>query len=55
MRTLRVMPALLPRFTRLTSFDSGLSREREFLPAALEVTETPPNPLGRITRFRCAW
>jgi HlyD family secretion protein/hemolysin D len=43
------MPALPPRLTRLISFDSGLSREREFLPAALEVTETPPNPLGRLT------
>ena len=49
MRTLRLMPALPPRLTRLISFDSGLSREREFLPAALEVTETPPNPLGRLT------
>jgi HlyD family secretion protein/hemolysin D len=43
------MPALPPRLTRPISFDSGLSREREFLPAALEVTETPPNPLGRLT------
>ncbi|CCE01214.1 HlyD family type I secretion periplasmic adaptor subunit [Bradyrhizobium sp. STM 3809] len=27
----------------------GKASEREFLPAALEITETPPNPLGRIT------
>jgi hemolysin D len=39
-------PAAILRFL---SLDSYLPREREFLPAALEVTETPPNPLGRLT------
>jgi HlyD family secretion protein/hemolysin D len=34
---------------RLAAFDGHHGREREFLPAALEVTETPPNPLGRMT------
>ncbi|MDR3469485.1 MAG: HlyD family type I secretion periplasmic adaptor subunit [Xanthobacteraceae bacterium] len=34
--------------SRLLAFDPGHAREREFLPAALEVTETPPNPLGRL-------
>ena len=34
--------------SRLLAHDPD-AREREFLPAALEVTETPPNPLGRIT------
>jgi hemolysin D len=34
---------------RLLSFDTYVLREREFLPAALEVTDTPPNPLGRLT------
>jgi len=34
---------------RLMSFDGAASREREFLPAALEVTDTPPNPLGRLS------
>jgi hemolysin D len=29
--------------------DNRLAREREFLPAALEVMETPASPLGRIT------
>jgi hemolysin D len=38
-----------PLMARVISFDRGASREREFLPAALEVTETPPNPLGRLT------
>jgi len=49
MRGLRLVPMLPPTLLRLFSVDSGLSREREFLPAALEVTETPPNPLGRLT------
>src|SRR5271165_1075091 len=43
------MPMLPPRLLRLVSVDSEMSREREFLPAALEVTVTPPNPLGRLT------
>lgn len=30
-------------------FRDGASREREFLPAALEVIDTPPNPLGRLS------
>jgi hemolysin D len=34
---------------RLLSFDPDVAREREFLPAALEVAATPPNPLGRLT------
>jgi len=34
--------------SRLFAHDPA-AREREFLPAALEVTETPPNPLGRVT------
>lgn len=34
--------------SRLLAYDPD-AREREFLPAALEVSETPPNPLGRIT------
>jgi hemolysin D len=34
---------------RLVTFDHASAREREFLPAALEVTDTPPNPLGRTT------
>jgi hemolysin D len=34
---------------RLMSFDAAAPREREFLPAALEVTDTPPNPLGRLS------
>jgi hemolysin D len=34
---------------RFLSFDTYVVREREFLPAALEVTDTPPNPLGRLT------
>ena len=34
---------------RSLSFGGGNVSEREFLPAALEITETPPNPLGRIT------
>ena len=34
---------------RLLSFDPDVPREREFLPAALEVAATPPNPLGRLT------
>jgi hemolysin D len=42
-------PARSLRLVRLPSFDSGIAQEREFLPAALEVTETPPNPLGRLT------
>jgi len=33
---------------RLLNFDTYGPREREFLPAALEVTDTPPNPLGRL-------
>jgi len=32
---------------RLLSLDAGHAHERAFLPAALEVVETPPNPLGR--------
>jgi len=39
----------LPQLLRAISAERGMSREREFLPAALEVTETPPNPLGRLT------
>jgi hemolysin D len=34
---------------RLVSSDNASMREREFLPASLEVTDTPPNPLGRAT------
>src|SRR5690348_3497261 len=34
---------------RLVAFDGATRRERAFLPAALEVTDTPPNPLGRAT------
>jgi len=49
MRPLRPAPALRPGLSRIVSFDSAPSREREFLPAALEVMETPPNPLGRLT------
>lgn len=32
---------------RILAVEPKGAREREFLPAALEVTETPPNPLGR--------
>jgi membrane fusion protein, hemolysin D len=39
-------PSALARFM---AFDGAGAREREFLPAALEVTDTPPNPLGRMT------
>src|ERR1700760_410272 len=35
--------------SRLFNPDDRIGREREFLPAALEVTETPPNPLGRLS------
>ena len=38
---------------RLVTF-SQASREREFLPAALEITETPPNPLGRLSALLLA-
>uniref|UniRef100_Q07SP5 Membrane fusion protein (MFP) family protein n=1 Tax=Rhodopseudomonas palustris (strain BisA53) TaxID=316055 RepID=Q07SP5_RHOP5 len=34
---------------KLVEFKPNRLDEREFLPAALEVTETPPNPLGRMT------
>jgi HlyD family secretion protein/hemolysin D len=40
-----------PTILHLVSFGSGSVRDREFLPAALEVTETPPNPLGRLTEL----
>jgi HlyD family secretion protein/hemolysin D len=40
---------MAPRLLRTISAERGAFREREFLPAALEVTETPPNPLGRLT------
>jgi HlyD family secretion protein/hemolysin D len=43
------MPVLPSRLIRRLGFDWETSPEREFLPAALEVTETPPNPLGRMT------
>ena len=49
MKVLSLMPTLPPRLLRFVSVDSRMSREREFLPAALEVTATPPNPLGRLT------
>jgi hemolysin D len=42
------MPAPVA-FMRLMAFDRASTHEREFLPAVLEVTESPPNPLGRIT------
>ena len=32
---------------RLVRSDAMHAQERAFLPAALEVMETPPNPLGR--------
>ncbi len=43
-----------PAFDRLRDMlpfanDNRLTQEREFLPAALEVMETPASPLGRIT------
>src|SRR5690242_10098666 len=34
---------------RLVTFDKPATREREFLPSALELAEMPPNPLGRAT------
>jgi HlyD family secretion protein/hemolysin D len=34
---------------RLVTFDDASRHARAFLPAALEVTDTPPNPLGRAT------
>jgi hemolysin D len=36
---------------RLVSPDTMHAQERAFLPAALEVMETPPNPLGRRTAY----
>ena len=36
---------------RLVTPDSMRAQERAFLPAALEVMETPPNPLGRGTAY----
>jgi hemolysin D len=36
---------------RFMTFDNAASHEREFLPAALEVIDTPPNPLGRLSAF----
>lgn len=33
---------------RFVTRDAGHAQERAFLPAALEVMETPPNPLGRL-------
>ncbi len=36
---------------RLVPSDTVHARERAFLPAALEVMETPPNPLGRATAY----
>jgi HlyD family secretion protein/hemolysin D len=33
---------------KLPKFGSDQIRSQEFLPAALEITETPPNPLGRL-------
>ena len=41
-------PAMKPAAVlRLISSDRRRAQERAFLPAALEVMETPPNPLGR--------
>ncbi|MGO9357202.1 MAG: HlyD family type I secretion periplasmic adaptor subunit [Xanthobacteraceae bacterium] len=42
------MPSI-SALSRFMAFDPGRARDREFLPAALEVTDTPPNPLGRMT------
>jgi hemolysin D len=42
------MPTLSALFAFVT-FNRHGWHEREFLPAALEVMETPPNPLGRMT------
>jgi hemolysin D len=36
---------------RLVRSDTMHAQERAFLPAALEVMETPPNPLGRRTAY----
>jgi hemolysin D len=36
---------------RLVSSDTSHAQERAFLPAALEVMETPPNPIGRGTAY----
>jgi hemolysin D len=36
---------------RLLRPDTMHAQERAFLPAALEVAETPPNPLGRATAY----
>ena len=36
---------------RLVKSDERHAEERAFLPAALEVMETPPNPIGRKTVY----
>jgi hemolysin D len=36
---------------RLVSSNTSQAQERAFLPAALEVMETPPNPIGRGTAY----
>jgi hemolysin D len=35
------------RADRVSQADKAVQREAAFLPAALEILETPPNPLGR--------
>jgi HlyD family secretion protein/hemolysin D len=40
-------PPIEPPALRLVEDGTDRSEERAFLPAALEVVETPPNPLGR--------
>lgn len=54
-----LLPARLERwksavwdaYLRLTSSLPDARDERAFLPAALEIVETPPNPLGRFLAF----